>query len=373
MKKLLILIAAALFVAGSVMPVMAQDKAEWGFYGSARMWTAWEMDDKDTPAGLIGSPGILGFDDDDLNWGLQSNSRIGATVKFGDVGGRFEYGHTGTVNTRLIYGTWNFGPGTLLVGQDYTPLFFPVSDQCGYGGGDCGLIFWGTVYAGRQPQIKLTMGGLKVALIEPSATTVVGGSNIDTTLPEIEASYTFNMGPAAIMIGGAYKTIDNRVVVAGAERDYSIDSWLLNAAARMNFGPFYVNFSLAYGENPANYGFTADIAAAVKGAAYIAATDSIEDSENLLAALIVGFRLSDALKLEAGVGYLSGEIDTAPGVTREDTTMSYYLQLAWSPAKNVFIIPELGMIDYGDREVTGLADVDQGRATWLGIKWQINF
>jgi len=374
MKKLLILIAAAIFVAGSVMPVMAQDKAEWGFYGSARMWTAWEMKDKDTPAGLLGTPGILKFDDDDLNWGLQSNSRIGANVKFGDVGGRFEYGHGANVTTRLIYGTWNFGPGTLLVGQDYTPLFFPVSDQCGFGGGDCGLIFWGAVYTGRVPQLKLTMGGLKIGLMQPNATTVVPGTDIDTTLPEIEASYTFNMGPAAIMIGGAYKTIDNRIITpAGAERDYGIDSWLLNAAARMNFGPFYVNFSLAYGENIANYGITADIATAVKSAAYVAATDSIEDAENLMAALVLGFRLSDALKLEAGVGYVSGEIDLAPGVTREDTTMSYYLQLAWSPAKNVFIIPEFGIIDYGEREVTGLADVDQGKATWLGIKWQINF
>jgi len=401
MKKLFIVIAAALFVAGSVLPAVAQDKANWSFYGSARMWTAWNMDDKDTPAGLFGAPGIAGFDDDDLTWQLQDNSRIGANVAWGNVGGRFEYGNnTGgnfeSVRLRLLYGTWNFGPGTMLIGQDYTPLFFPISDQCGFIGGDCGLIFWGTVYSGRVPQFKLTMGGLKVGLMNPNLTQkltpvttsvgIVGGApavvttggpftavDTDATLPEIEASYTFNLGPAAIMIGGAYKTYDVRGIVAGAEKDYSIDSWLGNVAARMNFGPFYVNFSLAYGENIADYGFTADIAAAVKSAAYVAATDSIEDSENMMAALILGFKLSDSIKFEGGVGYVSGEIDTAPGITREDTTMAYYLQMAWSPVKNVFIIPEFGWLDYGDREVTGAADVDQGSATYLGIKWQINF
>ena len=439
MKKLLVLIAAALFVAGSVMPVMAQDKAEWGFYGSARMWTAWEMKDGDTPGGsnaVLGTPGIAGvkLDDDDLNWSLQSNSRIGATVKFGNIGGRFEYGHTSGVTNRLIYGTWNFGPGTLLVGQDYTPLFFPVSDQCGFGGGDCGLIFWGTVYTGRVPQLKLTMGGLKIGLMTPSTsqklplnsisevlvqpggtaptaasagaagplfgsavvnnlgtdpTTGITGYELfvpgfnavdtDTTLPEFEASYTFNLGPAALIIGGAYGTYDVRGVIYNAvtqtyaEHDYSIDAWLLNVAGRMNFGPFYVNFSAALGQNIGDYGITGDIPAAVKTAGYIRQTNSIEDADNVLLALILGFRLSDAIKLEGGVGYLSGERVIRPGVELESKTMSYYLQMAWSPAKNAFIIPEIGWIDYGDRKQTGALDVDQGKATWLGIKWQINF
>lgn len=379
MKKLFILIAAAIFVAGSVLPALAQDKAEWGFYGSARMWTAWEMKDKKTvaAAGLLGTPGLAGFDDDDLNWDIQSNSRIGANVKFGNVGGRFEYG-TG-INLRLLYGTWNFGPGTLLVGQDYTPLFFPVSDQCGYGGGDCGLIFWGTVYSGRIPQLKLRMGGFQFALLTPNRVQKLTagdfplGRDTDTTLPEVEASYTFNLGPAALMLGGAYKTYDVRGVTAAAlEKDYSVDSWLLNAAGRMNFGPFYVNFSLAYAKNMGDYGFTGDIASSLKSAEYVAATDSIEDAKNLLAALVLGFRLSDAVKLEGGFGYLVGEKDFG-GVEEKNTVMTYYVQMTWSPAKNVFIVPEFGVIDYGDYKETGLADVDLGKTTYLGVKWQINF
>jgi hypothetical protein len=435
MKKLLVLIAAAIFVAGSVMPVMAQDKAEWSFYGSARMWTAYLWRDFKVPTGssaVLGSPGIEGFDDNELIWDLQSNSRFGANVSFGNVGGRIEYGHTGdpggNVTNRLMYGTWNFGPGTLLFGQDYTPLFFPISDQCGLVGGDCGLIFWGTVYSGRVPQAKLTMGGLKVGLMKPDmvqklpgntvlevinqpGTTVVpvgalapGGPlfapgvllsdatdpttgirlreiarqgftfvETDAKLPEIEATYTFNVGPAAILVGGGYKTYDVRGIVNGIERTYSVDAWLLNAAARTNWGPFYVNASLAIGQNIGDYGFTADIPAAGKSAAYIAQSDSIEDADNILAALVLGFRMSDTIKFEAGLGYVNGERVIRPGVEDEYTTMAYYLQMAWSPVKNVFIVPEVGYADYGDRERTGAADLDLGDAKYVGIKWQINF
>ena len=401
MKKLLVLIAAAIFVAGSVMPVMAQDKAEWSFYGSARMWTAYVWTDFKTPAGLLGTPGIPGFDDNELVWDLQSNSRFGANVRFGDVGGRIEYGHTGdpggNVTNRLIYGTWNFGPGTLLIGQDYTPLFFPISDQCGLIGGDCGLIFWGAVYTGRVPQAKLTMGGLKIGLMKPNrvqklplatpdSVGIVGGipaivpgtpgfSAVDTdaTLPEIEVSYTFNLGPAALMLGGAYKTYDIRgITAAGVEWDDSVDSWLLNAAARTNFGPLYVNASLAYGQNIGDYGLTADILGAVKSAVFVPATQSIEDADTILGALIVGFRMTDAIKFEGGIGYMSGDRSVG-GIETEQTVMSYYLQMAWSPAKNVFIVPELGWADYGDLEVTGQPDRDLGSAKYFGIKWQINF
>ena len=375
MKKLLVLIAAAIFVAGSVMPVMAQDKADWGFYGSARMWTAYQWKDDKTPAGLFGTPGILGFDDNELIWDLQGNSRFGANVRFGDVGGRVEYGNFDggdILRLRLIYGTWNFGPGTLLIGQDYTPLFFPISDQCGFIGGDCGLIFWGTIYSGRIPQIKLTMGGLKIGLMKPNMVLKPGFTDTDATLPEIEASYTFNLGPAAIMLGGAYKTFDNRTVVGGVEFDDSVDSWLLNAATRMNFGPLYVNASLAYGQNIGDYGFTADILGAVKSAVFVPATNSFEDADTFLGALVVGFRMTDAMKFEGGIGYVSGD-RTVAAIETKQTVMTYYLQMAWSPAKNVFIIPEIGWIDYGDLEVTGAADLDLGTSKYAGIKWQINF
>jgi len=149
MKKLSIFVVAAMLCL-IALPAFAQDKADWAFYGSVRMWTSWEDWDQDAPNVNFGAPGpkrsgsyAVGtskFDDSDLWWGMQYNARIGANVKWGNVGGRFEYGHlntegsgTGadTAHVRLLYGDWNFGPGVLRIGQDYTPYFYTISQQCG--------------------------------------------------------------------------------------------------------------------------------------------------------------------------------------------------------------------------------------------------
>jgi hypothetical protein len=382
------------------------------------MWTEYKSFDKaNLASGLIGANPFSGIDDEDeLTWELQSNSRVGANVKAGDIGGRFEYG-TG-VNLRLLYGTWNFGPGTFLVGQDYTPLAYFISDQCGLGGGDCGLIFWGTVYTGRHPQLKLTMGGFKVALIDPNSsglleaggttadvTTVPSASSCpsgtveiaddgtnkfcavpatapnfdaldsDQTLPKIEASYTFNLGPAALFIGGGYNTFDVEGVVAGTNeiRDESIDSWVVTAATKMGFGPFYVNASVSYAQNPGTYSLTQDNF--LKTPAYDFTANNWEDADSLFWALVVGFKLSDMVKLEGGVGNISNERDdpSAGNANQEHSVWTYYLQAAISPVKNVFIIPEVGYVDYKELETDGAADLDVGDATYFAAKFQINF
>jgi hypothetical protein len=134
---------------------------------------------------------------------LQTNSRLGANVKWGNVGGQVEFGNNGTpaggdfgATWRLLNASWNFGPGTLVIGKAYTPFMFLVSGLCGPGGGECNGIGWGSIYHGRRAQLKLIMGGLQVALVEPASTTfaidaVTGlnfagvgqGFDVDQTLP----------------------------------------------------------------------------------------------------------------------------------------------------------------------------------------------
>jgi len=414
MKKLFILMAVAIFVVGSIVPAMAQDKT-WSWYGSARMWTEYRSVDKEVTTSTIVTNPLAGLDDEDeLVWDLQSNSRLGVIAKWGDIGGQIEYG-TG-VNLRLLYGTWNFGPGTLLFGQDYQPSLWGISSQCGFGGGDCGLIGWGEMYTGRQPQIKLIMGNFQVALIrpvtsqifttaggEPSTVQVAAGSapptggiflstdgtfdyyvvagstpnfdavDTDFTLPKIEASYTFNLGPAALWMSAGYNSIDLQGVPTGTTQveERGLDSWFGALGAKFNFGPFYVNGKITYLQNPGSYGASQDIGLRTPG--YDFTVNDFTDVDSLMGMLVFGFKMSDAIKFEGGFGFVMNERDNAPGITQEEETWAYYIQMSWSPAKNVFIIPEIGRIDYGDQEVTGAADVDLGKATYFGVKWQINF
>lgn len=404
MKKLSIFVVAAMLCL-IALPAIAQDKADWAFYGSVRMWTSWEDWDESAPNVNFGAPGTKrsgsysvgtsDFGDSDLWWGMQYNARIGANVKWGNVGGRFEYGHlntegssTGadTAHVRLLYGDWNFGPGVLRVGQDYTPYFYTISQQCGPSGGDCSGIGFGSLYGGRQDQIKLIMGGFQVALLEPRAgapSSTAAANDVDRTIPKIEASYNFNLGPANIFIGGGYNTVDAVYVVNGEEKEIGVDSWGIGIGAKVPIGPFYINAAFQYLENPGSYGFGQNAPLFVTSLAGDSNPVNQSDTEDInvwTGALTAGFNLTSTFNIEGGVFMVNGSADTtffvggAPfGADAEVTLWAYYLMANWSPAKNVFISPEIGLVDFGDTEIDGRDDDDLGDMWYVGVKWMINF
>jgi hypothetical protein len=295
----------------------------------------------------------------------------------------------------LLYGTWNFGSGTLLVGQDYGPYFYLVSGLCGPGGEECNGIGFGSIYSGRTPQLKLIFGGLQVALKQPrivasfqptTATTLTAQTALltsnqttagtgyvdrDQTLPTLEASYTFNAGPGQFFIGGIWNQYTEVYNIANAERENDVTGWALGAGTKLAFGPFYVNATFQYATNPNNSGSgPATLYPSVQ--LYNPATDQSEDADYLAAQLILGFKLTDSMQLEGGIIWQNGKIDS-DDVNVDQTTWTYYIGFGWSPAKNVFIVPEFGIVDYNKLELENEEDVSFGKMTWFGIKWQINF
>ena len=410
MKKLFILIVALTFVFAA-LPAFAQDKAEWNWYGSIRMWTAWEMADKETQKAAnlssgsrargwnaLTAPGVFELQDDDhLDWQLQTNSRLGVNVKWGSVGGQVEFGHTGdanwsgsrdvTASFRLMSATWNFGSGTLLLGKNYTPFFFLVSNLCGPGGGECNGIGFGSIYGGRRAQVGLQFGGFKIAAVEPEYRNnpsdavarapwnppAANGVDTDNWLPRLEASYTFNLGPAALYAGGLYQTYDIEVGSTTGVQTVSTDSWALALGARTAFGPFYVNGTAIYGNNIQEGGAST----VLQFARSLINPVTLETNDNtyLSAQLVLGFKVMDSLSFEGGVIYQKGmaDIPLATGGDVSQIEWVYYINATWSPAKNVFIVPEIGIIDNGDIKIAEEPDNDLGKMTWIGIKWMINF
>jgi len=344
MRKLLVLLSAVAFVVAFTIPAMA---ADWGFYGSARMSTFMESLSKEA------SP--TGYDDDDLTWALQGNSRLGATVKAGDIGGGFEYGSG--PNLRKLYGTWNFGGGTLLVGQDYTPLNIFQSNQVW--DGDADLLPYGGIYNGRRPMIQLAMAGLKVALVQPHAISALGGADTDLTLPKIEASYKFKAGPAALIGMLGYQTYD---AVDATDGSISVDSLFYGLGFNVGLGAAYINGNIYKGTNLGEYGLWQTGAAS----ATITAGD-LNDNDSMGYLLVAGFKVSDTIGLEAGYGHVECELDVAG--SEADETDTYYVQATINLAKGCFIVPEIGKVDYKD----SAAGADQGDLTYYGAKWQINF
>jgi len=361
MKKVFVLLTAAVLAVAFTVPAMA---ADWDFYGSSRVWTGW-LDTSKEKSGL-------GVDDAGLLWNQQTNSRVGAKVKAGVIGGQFEYGHSSTADVRLLFGTWNFGAGTLLVGQDYTPIDTFWSSMNGPTGGDnCGISY-GAPYSGRLDQLKLKIAGFEVALIENSggtaAATGSGANDRDVTLPRMEANYMGKFGPVTIKPYVAYQTYEESVIAGTNETSYDVASYLLGLYAKVNVGPVEFAGNIYTGTNPGNYGLSQDIV--LKNASF--ANNDVQDVDTLGMIGLVSFKVSDMIKLQTGYGYISNELDSA-GTTTTETTTAFYVQATISPVKGVYIVPEIGFIDYGDREVTGSADTKLGDKTYYGAKWQINF
>ncbi len=415
MRKLFVLVATVAMVLAFTLPAMAQ--AQWSFYGSVRMWTAWESVDEMTPPLLSGTgtapfngsgtqaaawrtAGLDNQADSDLEWKQQTNSRIGANVKWGDIGGRFEYGLSkdgANPSLRMLYGTWNFGPATLLVGQDWTPWYFMVSGECGPGGGECNGYGLGSIYDTRKPQLKLTMGGFQFALVQPytiapytlpaaavntfmttksltSPFTAATVADTDRTIPRIDASYTFTLGPVGLYVGGLYNMYRVQFTQGSQIDDVNVKGWQLGLGARSAFGPFYLNGAAQYARNPNNA--TTGYATIIPSMfLYNPATGQKEDANYWAFQVIPGFKLSDNLSIEAGVSYQQSKVDNpaVAGQELKEEVWNYYLQVVFSPAKNVFIVPEIGVIDYKELDVTNYANRDLGKLTWFGIKWQINF
>jgi hypothetical protein len=179
---------AILIVAVSCSFSMIAAAADWSFYGSARLQT-WSYSESDEAS-------ETGYDRSNTVWDLQGNSRIGATVEEGPIGGRFEYGTA--VNLRRLYGTWDFGKGVILVEQEYTPLDFTISSQVI--GSDLTLNGWGTTFS-RKPMLMLTMMGFQVALVRPDTDDLEGqyageppatsAADTQTLLPSLETAYTY--------------------------------------------------------------------------------------------------------------------------------------------------------------------------------------
>jgi hypothetical protein len=173
-------------------------------------------------------------------------------------------------------------------------------------------------------------------------------------------------------------------VVAGSEKEFSVDSWGIGIGAKVPIGPFYVNAAFQYLQNPGNYGFAqnAPVAlAAIVGDGVPANQSDVEDIDVWTGAIVLGFNLTSTLSFEGGWFHIDASTNSSANLTPgyafgldvNAQLDAYYIMATWSPAKNVFIVPEIGIVDFNSLEVDGSADDDLGDMLYIGIKWMINF
>jgi len=392
MRKLLVLLVAAAFVFTMALPAMAADEKKVELYGSVRVMTYITDFDKENSG--------VNFDDSDLVWTLDDgSSRFGARFKAGDIGANVELrprfrasngtstdGSTGML--RQWHATWNFGAGTLLLGQAYGPTFRPICNECLIGGGGF-LDGYGDMGGSvREPgmqvwfPIKGLNGMLKLAALSPAedSNPVVGdiaswagaGTDTDFTLPQLEASLSMAFGPLDVGFRGLYKTFD--FVNTDTDQDVSIDTYLLGIDVAYSMGPFYVK-GLAYMAQNLYYMSSAgapQVNWIYKPASFVATGIDLEDVDNTGWTVAAGFKFSDKVSFEASYGMKMAEQDRL-GVDYERDTSALTFLLPITIAKGFTMTPEVVLTDEGEEEIAGVGQGDRGNRAYYGIYWRIDF
>ncbi len=443
MRKVLILIAAAALLCTSV-PAMA---ADWEFFGVANFRTQWRSANTESRDNMQVVDSVTGVaaqkSDGDLEWDRMVTGALGATVQAGAIGGKFMWrvleasGNVDTTagNMAEFYGTWDFGMGQLLVGKTLGPVNFFPSAQVSLD--DFGLVGLGGLLSYFKPMLQGSFpvgpGQLKVALLavetqqlynpfntpsswqnslggsvlqggtpgvaapvqgaaaaSPGAPLAYAFTDMDVSVPKIEASYQFDIGSHSFWIGGGYQTYDG-VNFASAngvqlENDVSIDSYVFGIGWLTNWGPFYFNGDVFIGQNGDQYQMT--FQQGNDAAYYDPTTNTIYDNKQLGFSVVAGWKFNDMLKVEAGYGYLQNKLDAGSFINSagvlmndpEDDMWMAYIQLPITLSPGMMIIPEITYADWRDNEIsprpgTGLVDGsdDEGTTTYFGACWRITF
>ncbi len=226
MNKFGKIFVACAAMAAMAAPALAKDVT---VYGSARFATFYEHVDAFQGNG----------NDTDLRFRNQGNARFGFRASDGPLGGQFEAGiGTGNIALRLLYGTYKFDAGTLLIGQAETPYNYllpsvVMDDRGGFG--------FGVPYSSRRAQLRYTLGsGLYVAGMDPVGLPTVGETN--------------NVYMPQLVVGFANKVtgFDYNVGVTGIfyeQNDFDVFAGMAYLISNIDLGAAKVTFTAHGGQN----------------------------------------------------------------------------------------------------------------------------
>ncbi|MDD2850587.1 MAG: hypothetical protein PHY09_01640 [Desulfuromonadaceae bacterium] len=341
-KKTVAIAAAAAALTALALPAMA----ETTLYGSARMSAFWNTVDVDSAVGS----------NTDFNEHLQGNSRFGAKFANGNMTGRVELG-TG-VNLRLLYGSYKFDFGSVLVGQDYNKYW--VGSEQVYGD-DNGNNSYGSLWDTRQPQVRVQLNnGLYLAAIQPS--TISAPTTTENYLPKLNVGYDGKIDNFSYGVGVVGQSYKVQVATTG-DTGGTITSLMGYAHGKFTAGPAAVVFNLGIGQNMGDMGFTS-----ISGKNKFAVSgNKIEDTTNFEGMVQGSYTVSPMVKLNAGVGYVLDKNDT---YLNDDNLMAIFVNAPITVAKGFTVVPEISYVD----ELDNAANNANGNKTYaVGAKLQMDF
>lgn len=356
--------------------------ADWSFYGSQRVgtwYTQRDYGDGQTSSGQ--------GDDAATQMYFQGNSRLGAKVKADKVSGQIELalgsgGDGGDTNvaTRRAYGVWTFADrASLKIGKDYSPVTDTINNQVF--DSDDNMYGNGNFYGRRPAGLTLVVRDLELAFLVPSygadlnttstgVNGVTGSADPDSYIPRVEAAYPVKLGSGYIRPFGGFQYYSVKSGASNLTGDLDVWSWIAGVSTGWNIGAFSIGGQASYGMNQgAVTGWDTGSNPRSSSSPYLEDGNDVADVYTLQLLIVPAFRLSDTVRLEAGLGFRRDNADGAPGYSRKDDVWVTYLQAAVTLAPGVYLTPEVGYYDYMD----GVDGRSQGYQWYAGAKWQIDF
>jgi hypothetical protein len=399
---LCVLVLAVLLTA----PAMADNIVPYASMRLGTFWSDYEFNDA--------AHGYTTKDSDsDLNFDIARIARFGAKGQVGDIYGVVELGWEGCENRagfdmtkgggydtaiqgagtrpyynrdvygRLLYVKWDFGPGNLTAGQDYTPSTYPSLQQApGIFDLQNGFIGTGCLWDRRWPQLKVELdNGFYAAAVqtfdgigpdgfwaEPGQrdgyATVLRNGDVDVTIPKLFAGYAYKQEGLYLELGAGYNTYKYNDKALGGNFDDSIDSYMVFLKGACPVGPVDVKFAAHYGENLHDFGI---LGRHGNGFARILPNGDIEDA-TCYGGYIQGAMKVGNLTPAIGVGYASDESDDDVN-DNADEKLSAFVQCKIPIAGTFWMVPEFTYTD-GMDNAAGNEDPDEYH---VGILWQADF
>lgn len=265
MKKVLVssALSALLVLPAAALEVYNSDGAKLDVYGSIRGYVG------------IGENAQVGMGPAGFLFGVQGNSHIGfnvvadkfkAKVEFGAIeNGQMENAGGIVAPLRYLWGSYDTGLGTILIGKANTPTTDIFST--GVLNTDTALNgFGGLSTATRRLQAQYNVAGLSLALIsdyiaELGVVSPQPNANSSSTMPRIALSYTiYNGSNPLFQIAGTYKRFtresEGNPTITSQASGNPIDAWHISVGTKPTFGNSFVSLFGFYGKNQDAYGET---------------------------------------------------------------------------------------------------------------------
>ena len=394
MRKLVLISLLIAFIFAPAFVSLAADK-KVDFYGRARVFTIIDKVSEE-------KAGLNGVDNSDVSWIGGYNGRFGVNFDTGaNVTGKVELGigydnlqtdstkgwKDNRVATRHVYGKWNFGMGSFIVGQTSGAAdnFIAMGDAWWAAVGDSGD-FDGV---GRAPglQLEFPVGGgtLQIGAFNNHAIDVPAdliptgwAGDVEHGLPRIEIGYAKTIGIFDFAIVGDYQKLGYRGIDP-TKHEYSVDvtSNAIAGVFGVDLKPVYLKAQIWTGKNLPEGAFAGGDDAAIDFSGDFTDLDNIKtyDTDYLGYGLKATFTVNDKAKVNAGYFHVEAE-QGVEAVTYNESSDVFYIQAPFTLAPGVLMCPEIARKSFGDSEVTSggtTSKTENGDETIYGIYWQIAF